>query len=43
MPNWCRGVLKVRGLMENISKFLLEGIDYNDYQDTPPYEQRRGS
>lgn len=35
MPNWCRGVLKVRGLMENVSKFLLEGIDYNDYQDTP--------
>ena len=35
MPNWCRGVLKVCGLMENVSKFLLEGIDYNDYQDTP--------
>lgn len=28
MPNWCRGVLKVRGSVENVSKFLLEGIDY---------------
>lgn len=35
MPNWCRGVLKVRGSVENVSKFLLEGIDYNDYQYTP--------
>ena len=35
MPNWCEGVLKVRGPMENIKRFLLEGIDYNDYQYTP--------
>lgn len=35
MPNWCKGVLKVRGSAENVSKFLLEGIDYNDYQYTP--------
>lgn len=35
MPNWCKGVLKVRGSVENVSKFLLEGIDYNDYQYTP--------
>lgn len=32
MANWCGGVLKVRGPMENITKFLLEGIEYNDYQ-----------
>lgn len=35
MPNWCEGVLKVRGPIENVTKFLLEGIDYNDYQYTP--------
>lgn len=35
MPNWCEGVLKVRGPIENIKRFLLEGIDYNDYQYTP--------
>lgn len=35
MPNWCKGVLKVRGPMENIAKFLLEGIDYNRYQYVP--------
>lgn len=35
MPNWCEGVLKVRGSMENIRRFLLEGIDYNDYQYAP--------
>lgn len=35
MPNWCEGVLKVRGPIENVNKFLLEGIDYNDYQYTP--------
>lgn len=34
MPNWCEGVLKVRGPIENIKRFLLEGIDYNDYQYT---------
>lgn len=35
MPNWCEGVLKVRGQIENIKRFLLEGLDYNDYQYTP--------
>lgn len=35
MPNWCKGVLKVSGLMEDIAKFLLEGIDYNRYQYVP--------
>lgn len=34
MPNWCEGVLKVRGPIENIKRFLLEGIDYSDYQYT---------
>lgn len=34
MPNWCEGVLKVRGPIENVNKFLLEGVDYNDYQYT---------
>lgn len=34
MPNWCEGVLKVRGQIENIKRFLLEGIEYGDYQYT---------
>lgn len=34
MPNWCEGVLKVRGQIDNIKKFLLEGIEYGDYQYT---------
>lgn len=26
MPNWCEGFLKIRGDMQNIKKFLLEGL-----------------
>ncbi|MCK1996826.1 hypothetical protein MPH47_06220 [Psychrobacillus psychrodurans] len=26
MPNWCVGVLKVRGTKEEVKKFLLEGL-----------------
>lgn len=26
MPNWCEGFLKIRGSMQNIKKFLLEGL-----------------
>jgi hypothetical protein len=27
MPNWCEGVMKVRGSKEEIKKFLLEGLN----------------
>lgn len=26
MPNWCVGSLKVRGIKENLTKFILEGL-----------------
>lgn len=26
MPNWCEGTLKVRGIKENVTKFVLEGL-----------------
>lgn len=26
MPNWCSGSLKVRGTKENLTKFILEGL-----------------
>lgn len=26
MPNWCRGTLRVRGTKENLTKFVLEGL-----------------
>ena len=26
MPNWCEGTLKVRGTKENVTKFILEGL-----------------
>lgn len=26
MPNWCEGTLKVRGIKENIKRFILEGL-----------------
>lgn len=28
MPNWCEGTLKVRGTLENVRRFMEEGIDY---------------
>lgn len=28
MPNWCEGTLKVRGNMENVRKFMVEGINW---------------
>lgn len=31
MPNWCKGVLKVRGKKENILKFLNNGIERHGY------------
>lgn len=31
MPNWCEGVLKVRGTKEKILEFLKNGIAYCDY------------
>lgn len=40
MPNWCEGILKVRGPLENIRRFMEWGIDYGpgelqiaDYDD----------
>ncbi len=32
MPNWCEGVLKVRGTKEKILEFLKNGIAYCDYR-----------
>lgn len=40
MPNWCEGVLKVRGSMENIKRFLFEGTDYNDYKYIPHLNEK---
>ena len=31
MPNWCRGTLRVRGTKENLTKFVLEGLQPVDY------------
>lgn len=28
MPNWCEGTLKVRGTLENIRRFMEEGINW---------------
>lgn len=31
MPNWCAGTLRVRGTKENLTKFVLEGLQPVDY------------
>lgn len=31
MPNWCVGTLRVRGTKENLTKFVLEGLQPVDY------------
>lgn len=31
MPNWCEGSLKVRGKIENVKKFFLEGLKCYEY------------
>lgn len=28
MPNWCEGTLKVRGTLENVRRFMEEGIEW---------------
>jgi len=28
MPNWCEGTLKVRGTLENVRRFMEDGIDW---------------
>lgn len=28
MPNWCEGTLKVRGTLENVRRFMEEGINW---------------
>ena len=33
MPNWCRGVLKVKGKQDNIMRFLKEGLVSMNYGD----------
>lgn len=27
MPNWCKGTLRVRGTKEDLTKFVLEGLN----------------
>lgn len=39
MPNWCEGTLKVRGKMNDVKRFFLEGIkcydvNYKDFSQT---------
>ena len=31
MPNWCAGTLRERGTKENLTKFVLEGLQPVDY------------
>ena len=31
MPNWCRGTLRVRGKVEDLRRFVLEGLTPVDY------------
>ena len=31
MPNWCEGSLKVRGTIENLKRFIFEGLQPVDY------------
>lgn len=31
MPNWCAGTLRVRGTKENLTKFVLEGLQPVNY------------
>lgn len=26
MPNWCEGIMKIRGTKENVEKFFKEGV-----------------
>ncbi len=33
MPNWCRGVLKVRGKKKDLLKFLKDGIEVTYYAE----------
>lgn len=37
MPNWCEGTLKVRGNLENVKKFLLEGLNVYKFTDEREY------
>lgn len=39
MPNWCEGVLKVRGTKEKILEFLKTGIAYCDYKYDKDFNQ----
>lgn len=31
MPNWCKGTLRVKGTKEDLTKFILEGLQPIDY------------
>ena len=33
MPNWCEGTVKIRGKLENVKRFLLEGLNHYSYRD----------
>ena len=39
MPNWCEGFLKIRGSMQNIKKFLLEGLIAYDWGKHTNFEE----
>lgn len=32
MPNWCQGSLKIRGKLENIQKFIENGLELNVHE-----------
>lgn len=36
MPNWCEGILKIRGPKKSIKRFILEGINKYDYSGEDP-------
>ena len=36
MPNWCEGILKIRGPKKNIKRVILEGINKYDYSSLEP-------
>ena len=40
MPNWCEGTLKVRGKIEDLKKFVLEGLQPVGFlgEERPPLE-----
>lgn len=33
MPNWCQGIMKLRGKKKNLLKFLLNGIEIYEFEN----------